>query len=277
MNAVESLIRHMPLFKIVIRGDASVMLFDREKILYFTPGKFMDLPYKPGDPLEEINRDFKDLKGGKEKVMTHFPKEIFGIALDALFIPILEDDGEVAAVLSISYSMENETMLREFMSQTEEIAGKLMESVQSVAAHSEELSATSEQILENSREAVRNSSNVSKVAGFIREISEQTNLLGLNAAIEAARVGEAGAGFGVVATEVRKLSVDTKKATTEIEQSLLDVKTTIQRMENEISDIASSSHDQARLVMEFTEVIDHLNETSKNLAKFVNKLITYED
>ena len=276
VNTVESLLKHMPLFKEVIRGDASVMLFDREQVLYFAPGKFMDLPYKAGDPLEEINRDFKDLKGGKVKVLNRFPKEVFGIALDALFIPILEDDGEVAAVLSVSYSMENEVMLREMMDKTEEIAARLMDSVQSVAAHSQELSATSEQILENSRQAVQNSANVSQVAGFIREISDQTNLLGLNAAIEAARVGEAGAGFDVVAKEVRKLSVDTKQATTEIEQSLLDVKNTILRMQSEIADIASSSNEQAKLVTEFTEVIDQLNETSRNLAQFVNKLITYE-
>jgi cell pole-organizing protein PopZ len=266
----------MPLFKEVIRGDASVMLFDREKVLYFAPGKFIDLPYKAGDPLDEINRDFKDLKGGKVKVVNRFPKEVFGTALDALFIPILEDDGEIAAVLSVSYSMENEAMLREMMDKTEEIAARLMDSVQSVAAHSQELSATSEQILENSRQAVQNSANVSQVAGFIREISDQTNLLGLNAAIEAARVGEAGAGFGVVAKEVRKLSVDTKQATTEIEQSLLDVKNTILRMQSEIADIASSSNEQAKLVTEFTDVIDQLNETSRNLAQLVNKLITYE-
>ncbi|MFM9280281.1 hypothetical protein [Paenibacillus jiagnxiensis] len=119
------MLKHIPLFKEVIRGDASVMLFDREQVLYFAPGNCMDLPYKAGDPLEEINRDFKDLKGGKVKVMNRFPKEVFGIALDAMFIPILEDDGEVAAILSVSYSMENETMLREMMDKTEEIAARL--------------------------------------------------------------------------------------------------------------------------------------------------------
>lgn len=86
---------------------------------------------------------------------------------------------------------------------------------------------------------MQKSSNVNQVASFIREISEQTNLLGLNAAIEAARVGEAGAGFGVVAKEIRKLSVDTKDATTRIEESLLAVRQSIQGMENEIGEISA--------------------------------------
>lgn len=168
-------------------------------------------------------------------------------------------------------------MLQELMARTETITSQLVESIQSVAAHSQELSATSQQILHNSREAVQNSSNVSEVAGFIREISDQTNLLGLNAAIEAARVGAAGAGFGVVAQEVRKLSVDTKEATTRIEKSLQDVTRTIAHMETEISDITTSSHQQAELVTSFMEIIDQLNDTSKELKVFVNKIITYEE
>ena len=92
--------------------------------------------------------------------------------------------------------------------------------VQTVAAQSEQLTASSTQILDNTRLAVKNSTDVNKVAVFIREISEQTNLLGLNAAIEAARAGAAGAGFGVVAAEVRKLSTGTKEATVNIERSL---------------------------------------------------------
>ncbi|MCM3134843.1 methyl-accepting chemotaxis protein [Paenibacillus polysaccharolyticus] len=145
--------------------------------------------------------------------------------------------------------------------------------VQTVAAQSEQLTASSTQILDNTRLAVKNSGEVNKVAVFIREVSEQTNLLGLNAAIEAARAGAAGAGFGVVAAEVRKLSTGTKEATVNIERSLKDVQSSIQQMEQEITSITQSSNAQSELVTEFSEIIDHLNATSQDLKVFIESML----
>jgi len=60
--------------------------------------------------------------------------------------------------------------------------------------------------------------NINSVMEFIKEIADETKMLGLNAAIEAARVGEAGRGFGVVAEEIRKLSQESKKTVVQIKE-----------------------------------------------------------
>ncbi|WP_431087613.1 methyl-accepting chemotaxis protein [Paenibacillus sp. 8b26] len=271
MNQVEAVLTAMPFIKEATRQDVSISVMDREKFLFFQSGKSLVYDFKAGDPLPDVHRDFKMLVGG-EKTRERYAAEVFGIAADSYFHPIKNEQNEIAAVMCITYSMDNQDRLKKLMTQAEEVTSKLVEGIQHVAAHSEELSATAEEILGNTKQAVEDSGNVTEVASYIKEISEQTNLLGLNAAIEAARVGEAGAGFGVVATEIRKMSTGTKEATGRIEQSLQAVRQSVYNMEQEITQIAVSSQEQAKLVTEFMNVIDQLNTTNHGLRSLVEKM-----
>lgn len=275
MNVVDALLKVMPYISLILREPASLTLYDHEKVLEVIMTDKFDLGFEKGMTLLESYQNFAILKNGREATLATLSKEVYGIELDILNIPIFDDQQKVVAVFCVSYDQSNQNQLEDIIQENQTINGNLVDMVQHVAAHAEELQATSEQILQNTRLAVQNSSQINKVAGFIREISEQTNLLGLNAAIEAARVGEAGAGFGVVASEVRKLSVDAKQATSDIDTSLRDVQQVIKQMEVEVSQIAASSQEQATLVSSFTDVIEQLNETGERMKTLSEQLISY--
>ena len=123
-------------------------------------------------------------------------------------------------------------------------------------------------------ELARNNANITEILTVIEGISEQTNLLALNAAIEAARAGEQGRGFAVVADEVRGLASRTQSSVGEIRQVIENVQQGTQDVVNAIQDGNNLANDSAqqveRAVSQLNQVFDaiaSINDMNSQIVK----------
>ena len=133
---------------------------------------------------------------------------------------------------------------------------KQSKSLEETANAVREITESMQGVDSKAQEVVQQGDDIKKILGFIAEIADQTNLLALNAAIEAARAGEHGRGFAVVADEVRNLAERTQKSLGEIGAS--------------VNLLVQSINDMGEAIKVQMESIEHINESIVELEEITN-------
>ncbi len=256
-----------PYLKEIFGKDLVVWVSDRNRVLGYFPGEHLKVPT---DDLLAKDDPMRLAMEKRKTMRANIPKEMFGIPYKEIDNPIFDSNNNVVGCISIGISLDQETKVAGAADSISETVGIVANSVKDIAASAENIRNSETKQRDNINEINNLTKEINKVLSFTKNITVQTNLLGINAAIEAARAGAHGAGFGVVADEIQKLSIESLETARNIEALIMKI--------NKANEITLSSSESACITTEAQVVateavrtrileLENISEELKKIAK----------
>ena len=264
-----------PYFNQITAADIGITVVEGDTILEYFPAKKLDLGLKRGEKLKS-GAAAEICMREKRRVIVEVTKEktAYGIPYVATAFPFFEDDGTLAGCVVSSEATDVLDFIRVTSDNLHDSSSHLAAAIQDLSAQAEKLAAAGTYLEEISSATVKKVKDTDKIVSFINDVASQTNLLGLNAAIEAARVGDAGRGFGVVADEVRKLAVYSAESAKQINEVLQAIKETNENMSKQSKEVESSVQSQVAVIQEIASASEQLAAMAQELQGFANNMST---
>lgn len=267
---INSFYRVLPYLNVIFEDDVSYAMMDTEKCLLSQRSSELQLDAKPGDPIQKGGAVTAALTTGTT-VIKDVPKEVYGIPFRSYAVP-LKENGHTIGVFVLGKSYSKKEKITAIVQKVSSAIIQTSDAIEDLVVGIGEIEDTNSQLLNSINEANQKAKETGKIVDFIQNIATQTYLLGVNASIDAARAGNYGKGFDVVADEIGKLSKSTSDSIAVIDSLLNYLTHTITMLSNGLAESMVIFRKQTNDLDEIAAAVGELKDTVNKLESLSESL-----
>lgn len=268
---MDALIVITPFIAEIMQTDMGFAITDNEKFIVQTDGQTVKLNISPGDPVNPKSAMAEAMRT-KKPAVKNMDASLYGIPVRIYGYPLLDENNHVMGSVGIARNIETWTGLNQSAEELSESSKEVENIINQFLEVASQLNNDSVLLQNKADDINQKFQETNQILESIKSISSQTRLIGLNAAIEAARIGDVGKGFGVVANEIRKLSGNSNDASIEIEKTLKELQKDLENITKEVTSINNTVIDQLEKAKEINLQVERFGEISKVLLQLSNRL-----
>lgn len=270
-ETMQWIVRFAPIFKKLHTTDVAITISDREKVIEQLMSNSFSVDYAVGrvlDPQEPMSLAMKK----NEIQYVHVPEEYYGVALNVILVPISDEHNKAIGCIAVSKNLDNQVTLQRVAEQFSSSSEEISASTEELAKSSVEFSKFMKNLAEAQADMSQQVENTTKILEMINSVAKNTRILGFNAGIEAARSGEYGRGFSVVAKEITKLADQSANSVNEIKHLLDQLKGKVDQVATIVKDTVDIANNQSSSINEISETIQHLTNVAEDIEELAKKL-----
>jgi len=265
-----ALVTAIPFIETLLETEALIVINSLGNCIYMKNGEKFNMSDALGKPVKEGSMAQECMKTG-QIIIKNVSRELLGFPYKAYAIPIKDKVGKIVGSFSVAASIDKQEKIKDLAEFISTAIFEISSAISLISTGVEEVAHTTSIVSEEVTKTNSNVESTDKILELVKGVADTTNLLGLNAAIEAARVGEQGRGFTVVADEIRKLSVSTKQSINQISNTLQEIKEAFKQINEKMNVNNEVFQDQVAALEEITASIQELNNRAKDLAYMANE------
>lgn len=250
----------------------SIAITDHEKYIFYLPSGKLDLKINPGDPIPDNTAIRRSLDEGRTCSLRG-DVNTFGIPYLVRSFPLRNALRNVIGGCAILQATETEDQLQKLSMDLAAAIQALTVSSDGMAAHIDEMRTCSDQLLTSMEGTCSAIQDSKRITDFVHKVSQQSDLLSINAVIEAARTGLRESAFHVVAKEMRNLAQNTKDSMEQINAVLAQIRASSEQNSAEVQALHTLVTQISDEIGNIFSTIRQVNETATTLQKISSSLI----